>query len=159
MDASQGYKRAHNWTRGTSKASQLPTHMWRKGKFIRHPHEMGSYLLEDWSKIWTQELDEEMPHQLWGKIKSLIVLNSSTTKEREKISQDDVKRGIKAMKSGTAVGIDQWPPTHWKMLSPEAIDSITYLLCVARTSILQHHSAHGETDRRFQADSTNANAI
>ena len=31
------------------------------------------------------------------------------------------------MKSGTAVGIDQWSPAQWKLLSEEAIDGITYL--------------------------------
>ena len=68
-----------------------------------------------------------MPLQLWGKIKHLIMLNNVTKTGREKISQEDVKRGIKALKSATAVGTDQWSPAQWKALSPEAIDGITYL--------------------------------
>ena len=68
---------------------------------------MGNYLLEDWSKVWTQELDQGMPLQLWSKLKQLIVLNKRAKKGREKISQEDAKRGIKALRSGTAVGIHQ----------------------------------------------------
>ena len=45
----------------------------------------------------------------------------------EKISAEDVKKGIKTMNSGIAVGIDQWSPHHWKQLSPEAIKAITHL--------------------------------
>ena len=48
LDASMRYKKAHNWTRPTSKAPPLPTHMWRKGKYISHPHEMGDILLREW---------------------------------------------------------------------------------------------------------------
>ena len=88
---------------------------------------MGNYLLEDWSKVWTQEAEQGMPLQLWGKLKQLIMLNNETKTGREKISQEDVKRGIQALKSATAVGIDQWSPAQWKALSPEAIDGITYL--------------------------------
>ena len=43
------------------------------------------------------------------------------------ITEEDVKRGIKMMSSGTAVGIDQWSPGHWKHFSPEAIEAITHL--------------------------------
>ena len=64
LDASQGYKKAHTWTRGTSKAPPLPTHMWKKGKYIGHPHDMGKYLLEDWRKVWTQENSQGMPLEL-----------------------------------------------------------------------------------------------
>ena len=45
----------------------------------------------------------------------------------EEITPEDVKRGIKMMSSGTAVGIDQWSPYHWKQLSPEAIEAIAHL--------------------------------
>ena len=103
LDASQGYKKAHTWTRGTSKAPPLATHMWRKGKYVGHPHEMGNYLLQDWSKIWTQELAGDMPYQLWEKIKQMIILSKNHKHEMDKISAEDVKRGIKAMNSGTAV--------------------------------------------------------
>ena len=126
LDASQGYKKAHTWTRGTSKAPPLPTHMWKKGKYIGHPHDMGRYLLEDWSKVWTQENSQGMPLELWGKLRKLIEKGNMTI-GRDKISQEDVKRSIKALKSATAVGIDQWSRAQWKALSPEAIDGITYL--------------------------------
>ena len=72
LDASMGYKKAHNWTRPTSKAPPLPAYMWKKGKYIGHAHEMGKYLLEDWSKVWTQEKSQGMPIELWGKIRQLI---------------------------------------------------------------------------------------
>ena len=47
LDATTGYKRAHNWTRPTSKAPPLPTHMWKKGKYYSHPHDMGDRLLQE----------------------------------------------------------------------------------------------------------------
>ena len=31
LESTVGYKKAHTWTRGTSKAPPLLTHMWRKG--------------------------------------------------------------------------------------------------------------------------------
>ena len=46
----------------------------------------------------------------------------------DEITEEDVKRGIKLLSSGTAVGIDQWSPSHWKRFSPEAIEAITHLL-------------------------------
>ena len=61
LDASQGYREAHAWTRGSSKAPPLPTHMWRQGKYISHPHEMAGHLLHDWAKIWTQESPKGAP--------------------------------------------------------------------------------------------------
>ena len=72
-----------------------------------HPHDMGNYLVQDWSKVWTQELGEGMAYDLWEKIKQLIILSKSHNNEMDKISSEDVKRGIKTMNSGTAVGIDQ----------------------------------------------------
>ena len=45
----------------------------------------------------------------------------------DNITDEDVIRGIKMLSSGTAVGIDQWSPSHWKKLSPEAIAAITHL--------------------------------
>ena len=126
LDASQGHRKAHAWTRGTSKAPPLPTHMWKKGEYVSHPHEMGKHLLADWSKVWTQENKQGMPINLWGQLKTLIK-NHNQQSGRDKISQEDVKRCIKVLKSATAVGIDQWSPAQWKALSPEAIDGITYL--------------------------------
>ena len=46
LDASTGYKKAHNWTRPTSKAPPLPTHMWKKDKYYSHPYDMGDILLQ-----------------------------------------------------------------------------------------------------------------
>ena len=34
LDASQGYRMAHNFTRGTPKAPPLPTGMWHKGEYL-----------------------------------------------------------------------------------------------------------------------------
>ena len=48
LDASMGYKKAHNWTRPESKAPPLPTSMWKKGQYISHPHQMGGHYLKDW---------------------------------------------------------------------------------------------------------------
>ena len=64
LDASMGYKKAHNWTRPTSKAPPLPTHMWRKGKHISHPHEMGGILLKEWGNIWTQGIGDKMAKEM-----------------------------------------------------------------------------------------------
>ena len=48
--------------------------------------------------------------------------------------EEDVKRGIKLMNSGTAVGIGQWSPHHWKQLSQEALEAITHLF-----NHIEHH--------------------
>ena len=64
LDASQGYRKAHAWTRGSSKAPPLPTHMWRQGKYVSHPHEMAKHLLNDWAKVWTQETQQGAPTQM-----------------------------------------------------------------------------------------------
>ena len=92
---------------------------------------MGKHLLEDWSKIWTQNQGEEIPKDLWATLKQLIIQDQKYKAKnrgaRDIISQEDVRRGMKVMKSGTAVGIDQWSPAQWKLFSEEAIDGITYL--------------------------------
>ena len=44
----------------------------------------------------------------------------------DEITPEEVVRGINMMSSGTAVGIDQWSPYHWKQLSPEAIEAIAH---------------------------------
>ena len=69
LDASMGYKKAHNWTRPNSKAPPLPTHMWKKGKYVSHPHEMGDILLKQWGNGWTQGMGKEMAEEMWGKIR------------------------------------------------------------------------------------------
>ena len=127
LDASMGYKKAHNWTRPTIKAPPLPTYMWKKGKYISHPHDMCDVLLKEWGSIWTQQLGDEMATKMWDKIRQLIITSRKHNKDMDDITEEDVKRGIKMMSSGTAVGIDQWSPGHWKQLSPEAIEAITHL--------------------------------
>ena len=84
----------------------------------------------------------------------------------EEITEEDVKRGINMMSSGTAVGIDQWSPSQWKQLSPEAIKAITHRFTyiekyggMAWSYLLQYYSAHGQTDRRVEAHCACANAI
>ena len=121
LDATMGYKKAHNWTRPESKAPPLPTSMWRKGKYISHPHQMGAHLLDDWSGIWTQDIGDQMAITMWKQLKQLIIDSRNAEDPMEEITEEDVRRGIKMMSSGTAVGIDQWSPAQWKQLSPEAI--------------------------------------
>ena len=120
LDASKGYKKAHDWTRSTSKAPPLATHMWRKGKYVSNPHEMGEYLLQDWGKIWTKDIGENMLVHMWEKIKQLIQASKAHKNEMEKISTEDVKKAIKSMSSATAVGIDQWSPAHLKKPQPRS---------------------------------------
>ena len=68
LDASMGYKRAHKWTRPTSKAPPLPTSMWRKGKYYSHPHEVWDILLQEWGSIWTQKLGQNLAARMWGRL-------------------------------------------------------------------------------------------
>ena len=67
-----GYKKAHNWTRPTSKAPPLPTHMWKKGKYYNHPHEMGGMLLQEWGSIWTQKLGQDLATRMWARLNQVI---------------------------------------------------------------------------------------
>ena len=73
------------------------------------------------------KLGDEMASKMWDKIRQLIITSRKHNKDMDDITEEDVKRGIKMMSSGTAVGIDQWSPGHWKQLSPEAIEAITHL--------------------------------
>ena len=127
LDASMGYKKAHNWTRPESKAPPLPTSMWRKGQYISHPHQMGGQYLKDWSGVWTQDIGDQMAITMWKQLKQLIVASRNVEDPMDEITEEDVRRAIKMMSSGTAVGIDQWSPAQWKQLSPEAIEAITHL--------------------------------
>ena len=68
LDPQTGYKEAHNWTRGTSKAPPLPTHMWKKGKYYSHPHDMGDILLKDGGSIWTQKVGPELATKNVGNV-------------------------------------------------------------------------------------------
>ena len=127
MDASIGYKKAHNWTRPTSKAPPLPTHMWRKSKYYRHPHEIRNILLQEWGSIWTQKSGRNLATKMGGRLQQLIRTSREHDKNMEQITVEDVIRGIKLMNSGTAVGIDHLSPHHWTQLSPEALEAIAHL--------------------------------
>ena len=94
LDASMGYKKAYNYTRPTSKAPTLPTHMWRKGKYISHTHEMGGILLKESGNIWTQGTGDKMAKEMWSKIRQLIITSRSHKSEMDEITEEDVKRGI-----------------------------------------------------------------
>ena len=64
---------------------------------------------------------------MWGRIKQLIIASRHNNTDMESMIVDDVVRGIKMVSSGTAVGMDQWSPSHWKQLSPKALEAITHL--------------------------------
>ena len=63
---------------------------------------------------------------MWAPPKTLIQ-HCRGKDQLDLIAIEDVKRGIKMMNSGTAVGIDQWSQAHWKRLSPEAVEAIAHL--------------------------------
>ena len=83
-------------------------------------------MLREWGNIWTQEIGDKMAKEMWSKIRQLIITSRAHNADIDDITEEDVKRGIKMMSSGTAVGIDQWSPGRWKQLSPEAIEAITH---------------------------------
>ena len=93
LDASMGCKKAHSWTRPTSKAPTLPTHMWKKGKCYSHPHDMGDILLKDWGSIWTQKLGTELTTKMWEKLRQLIITSRKHNSDMENITTEDVIMG------------------------------------------------------------------
>ena len=64
--------------------------------------------------------------QMWARLK-ILIKHSRGKDQLDIITIDDVKRGNKMMNRGTALGIDQWSPFHWKRLSPEAMEAIAHL--------------------------------
>ena len=95
LDASMGYKKAHNWTRPDSKAPPLPTSMWRQGKYISHPHEIGGQLLKDWGRVWTQDIGDDMAEAMWMKLRQLIITSRQQEDPMDEITEEDVIRRIK----------------------------------------------------------------
>ena len=51
LDASEGYKKAHAFTRGTPKAPPLPTQIWVKDEYVGHPHEIAQVYLQEWGAL------------------------------------------------------------------------------------------------------------
>ena len=88
---------------------------------------MGGQYLKDWSGIWTQDIGEKMAIDMWKQLKLLIVATRNTEDNMEEITEEAVRKGIKVMSSGTAVGTDQWSPAQWKNLSPEALEAMAHL--------------------------------
>ena len=97
------------------------------GQCFSHPHDMGGILLQAWRKLWTQEDGYEQVEKRCLHMKELI-RKMRDHNSLEAITVEDVKRGIKLMNSGTAVGTDQWSPHHWKQISPEAKEAIAHVL-------------------------------
>ena len=62
LDASEGYRKAHAFTRGTAKAPPLPTQIWIKDQYVGHPHEIAQVHLEEWGSLWGQP--EYAEHQV-----------------------------------------------------------------------------------------------
>ena len=79
---------------------------------------MGGHLWQDWGKIWTQDIGDKMAEAMWMKLRQLIITSRHQEDPMEEITEEDVRRGIKMMSSGTAVGIDQWSPGQWKKTEP-----------------------------------------
>ena len=48
LDASEGYRKAHAFTRGSPKAPPLPTQIWVKDQYVGHPHEIAQVYLNEW---------------------------------------------------------------------------------------------------------------
>ena len=71
LDASQGYRVAHNYTRDTPKAPPLPSGMWHKGEYLGHAHQIAQAYLQQWGNLWCQ--GEYPSHQeLWTAIRTMI---------------------------------------------------------------------------------------
>ena len=84
LEPENGYKHAHNWKRGTSKAPPSHTAMWRKGKYISHPHDMWQVYLQEWGELWTQDKGYAQAHSLWNK------LEQHTQKVRNNTDVEDI---------------------------------------------------------------------
>ena len=100
--------------------------MWKKGKYYSHPHDLGKILLQEWGARWTLDCGTKLATHMWARLKTLIQLSRGKD-QLDLITIEDVKRGIKMMNNGTAVGIEQWSPAHWEQRSPEALGAIAHL--------------------------------
>ena len=98
--------------------------MWRKGKHIGHPHYTAQELLQDWAGLWTQP-QHATAIQLWKAIKAHA---GRITDDLEQITMEDLERGLKLLKTNTAVGIDQWSPGQLRSLSQEAKEVLLDIL-------------------------------
>ena len=128
LDASQGYRLAHNFTRGTPKAPPLPSGLWHKGQYLGHPHQIAQVYLQQWGGLWCQGAYPE--HQeLWTKLKEMIKeYRRSGQGHKELISTEQVRKGIFRLNARTATGVDQWSPAVWRNISDSAVQELTNFL-------------------------------
>eukprot|EP00973_Karenia_brevis_P084425 11716085-Karenia_brevis.AAC.1 len=66
LNQSEGYRLPHNWTRGTPKASPLPTSATYEGVYYGHPSELGPKFHKDWKALWVQE-DSDFKQMMYHK--------------------------------------------------------------------------------------------
>ena len=116
----------------------------------------------NWGKKWPQR---------WEKLRQLIITSRRIGNDMDIRTSEDVLIDMKLMNSGTAVGIDQWSPHHWKQLSPEALEAITHLFKHIEQHgvwpghiyifiyILHYNCPHGQTSWRIQARCPGTHAI
>ena len=109
LDASEGYRVAHSYTRGTPKAPPLPTGMRHRGKYLGHPHQIAQVYLEHLGHLWCQ--GEYPEHQwLWTKMKKTIKEQRVKGLKRDPITVEQARTAIFRLSKRTAVGVDQWSP-------------------------------------------------
>ena len=82
-------------------------------------------MLQDWNSLWTQP-QHATAKQLW-KVPKQHAMRSTREQELAPSTIEDLERGLKMLKTSTAVGIDQWSPGQLRLLSPEAKKA---LLCI-----------------------------
>eukprot|EP00973_Karenia_brevis_P031490 4345355-Karenia_brevis.AAC.1 len=59
LNQKEGYRLAHNWTRGTPKAPPLPTSGTNGGIHYGHPSALGPKFHRGWDTFWRQNGEEE----------------------------------------------------------------------------------------------------
>eukprot|EP00973_Karenia_brevis_P022182 3052260-Karenia_brevis.AAC.1 len=55
LNQKEGYRLAHNWTRGTPKTPPLPTSGTYDGVHYGNPSTLGPKFQRDWEALWVQE--------------------------------------------------------------------------------------------------------
>ena len=56
---------------------------------------MGAHLLNDWSRIWTQDIGDEMAITMWKQLKQLIIDSRNAEDPMEERTEEDVSKDKK----------------------------------------------------------------
>eukprot|EP00973_Karenia_brevis_P024693 3405205-Karenia_brevis.AAC.1 len=95
----EGYRLAHNWTRGTLKAPPLPTSGTYDGVHYGNPITLGPKFQRGWEALWVQE-------DITFRVQMYKLMQGIQTQEMvdDPIEENKVELALQVLKTATAVG-------------------------------------------------------